>query len=121
MRKLWPIILLLSQSVFAQESTSSSSGDNTEAFWGLLITGAIIWIIYKIYKFFHNRKCPFCKRGLALKDIDEEYLGVVKTKREKQSDGTYATVHYNKMKYIKQCKYCGGIVNVIKTVKGDDY
>lgn len=60
--------------------------------WGLLewfILAVALLITYRLIKRYYARKCPFCKKGFALKDIDEEFLGTVKTKREKQKDGSY--------------------------------
>ena len=107
-----------SQSISSSSSnTSSSDADSSTEF--LFVFLFICAFLYWILKWWHSKKCPHCGKRFCLQDIDEEDLGITKSKREKQRDGSYATVHYHKVKYIKQCKNCGGRVNVIDIVKED--
>lgn len=117
MRKTITSLFMFLPVLLLAQDKSSSSSDGSEAFALFLV--AVLFVGYEIYRYFHKRKCPFCKKNMALELVDEVYLGVAKTKNEKQSDGTYATVYYNKIKYVRQCKYCGGTVNEIKIVKGE--
>ena len=112
-------LLLLPINVLGQSSANSSTNTDSMLELYVFIAVIVIFLVYKIIKFFHDRKCPFCKKGLALEIVDEENLGRAKTRREKHKDGSYDTIYYYKIKFIKECKYCGGIVNVIKVVRGD--
>lgn len=107
------------QSTSSSPSSSSSSDDDSDKGVIFILVAVIIYILYKIISWWHSKKCPHCGKRFCLRTIDEEDLGITKSKREKQSDGSYATIHYHKVKYIKQCKHCGGIVNVIDIVKED--
>lgn len=101
--------------VFAQ----SSSGDDNTVLFLLVILAIVIYVVYKIlWLIFWKNKCPYCKKRHALRVVDTEFLGTTKTKKEKQPDGSYATIHYNKVKIIKKCKYCGATVNVVREERG---
>ncbi len=105
-------------SLQSSDSLSSDSGKGSsleDMIVPFLILIAIIGsFLFQILSWWHSKKCPHCKKRFCLKVIDEQDLGVTESKRKKQSDGRYVTVYYHKIKYIKQCKHCGGIVTEVK-------
>ncbi|MDO4736447.1 MAG: hypothetical protein Q4B21_05475 [Bacteroidia bacterium] len=104
--------------IIAQDTTTTDTSGNLPPEAVIFLLCLLIYLIFKIYLFFHERKCPYCKGPLALNLINEEFLGTVKTKKQKLSNGTYATIHYNKIKKVKQCRLCGKKTFFTKIEKG---
>ena len=79
----------------------------------LLIWGILLYLVYRILRWIFSRRCKKCGKFRAMTTIDENYLGRVKT--ERNQNGSY--VHSNRIKFTRQCKYCGHQDHIIKTVK----
>lgn len=99
----------------SSESTIETASAESESnlLKPLLIWGILLYLVYHILRWTFSRRCKKCGKFRAMTTIDESYLGRVKT--ERSQNGGY--VHSNRIKFTRQCKYCGHQDHIIKTVK----
>lgn len=90
----------------SQSSNDEISDEAVENFCLILLSLFILWIVWRISKWVRFHKCSKCKRHRAMKEIDEEDMGVVKKKKVKYQDGSTEWI-YRKYKITRECKHCG--------------
>ena len=88
-------------------NSNSEQTPHSDSSPNILLIIVILWFAIKVLKRIFSGRCPKCKKFRAMKVIDEEHLGVSKTKWEKDKNGESCQVYYNKVKVTCQCKYCG--------------
>ena len=100
----------------SEPSKSSSSNDDGSSF--LILLAIIVGVPIMILKWIFSGRCKKCGKLWAMHIIDEQYLGRSKTKIEKDNQGNRYQVHYNNIKVIEQCKYCGYTTEHVEERKG---